>query len=82
MSMMLAILLVSGQTQAVQPSMPTVPSAPAAKKAEEKKICRSVDAESGSHMSKRTCLTEREWQLVADGVNLTDKTIQTSAPQQ
>lgn len=82
MSMLLAILLVSGQAQAVQPSMPNSPPAAAPKKSEEKKICRSVDAESGSHMSKRTCLTAREWQLVDDGVNLTDKTIQTSAPQQ
>ena len=81
MSMLLAMLLASGQAQAAQPSMPA-PAAPAAKHSEEKKVCRSVDAESGSHMSKRVCLTEREWQLVADGVNLTDKTIQTSSPQQ
>ena len=78
MSILLAILLASGQAQAAQPSAPAAPSP--ATKPQEKKICRSVDAESGSHMSKRVCLTEREWQLVADGVNLTDKTIQTSAP--
>ena len=82
MSVLLAILLVSGQAQAaVQPSANASPQSSAPKKAEEKKICRSVDAESGSHMSKRTCLTAREWQMVDDGVNLSDKTIQTSAPQ-
>jgi len=33
-------------------------------------------------MSKRVCHTEREWELVAQGVNLTDKSIQTQLPGQ
>ncbi|HEY8433842.1 MAG TPA: hypothetical protein VIK68_04435 [Sphingomicrobium sp.] len=80
MSMLLAILVVSGQAQGAQPAAAPPPAAEP-RKTEEKKICRSVDAESGSHMSRRICHTAREWQLVDDGVNLSDKTIQTSAPQ-
>jgi hypothetical protein len=80
MSMLLAFLLVSGQAQATQPTPPPSPPAAAPQKA-ERKVCREQEAESGSHMAKRVCLTAREWQLVDDGVNLSDKTIQTSAPQ-
>ena len=82
MSMLLALLLISGQSSAVQqPSVAPVSPAPAENKVQERKICRMQDAESGSHMSKRTCHTEREWELIAQGVNLSDKAIKSSTPE-
>jgi hypothetical protein len=64
---------------AVQAAAPTTSPAPAPKM-KEKKICKTQDAESGSHMNKRVCLTENQWNLVADGVNLTGRQVQTSDP--
>ena len=82
MSIVLALLLISGQSDAAQqPSAAPLTAAPAQKKAQERKICRVEDAESGSHMSKRTCRTEREWELVDQGVNLSDKAIKSSTPE-
>ena len=82
MSILLALLLVSGQSGAAhQPNAMPVTAAPTEKKAEERKICRVQEAESGSHMSKRTCHTEREWDLIAQGVNLSDKAIKSSTPE-
>ena len=79
MSLLFAMLLVSGQAAA--PPATTAPAAPA-KKLVERKICRVEDAESGSHMSKRVCHTAQEWALVDQGVNLSDKSIQTQMPEQ
>lgn len=79
MSLLFAMLLVSGQAAA--PQATTAPAAPT-KKLVERKICKTEDAESGSHMSKRVCYTQREWELVAQGVNLGDKTVQTQMPEQ
>ena len=59
-----ALMVVSAQTaaapQAAVAQPTTAPVAAAPKK--EKKICRVDDADSGSHMVKRTCLTAEEWQ--------------------
>ena len=81
MSLIAAMLLVSAQAPATQQasSVAATPG-PVVKKTSERKICRTEDADSGSHMSKRVCHTEREWELVAQGVNLTDKSIQTQLP--
>jgi hypothetical protein len=61
MSVFVAALLLSA-------SPATVPAAPAqstyvapAKPEKEKKICKADPAETGSHLVKRTCLTQEEW---------------------
>ena len=58
-----AFLLVSAQATAAQQAAPT-PTASAVVEApkKEKKICRVDDADSGSHMVHRVCLTAQEWQ--------------------
>jgi hypothetical protein len=82
MSVFVAMLLIAAQApDAHQAPAPTAAAAPA-KKVKEKKICKVQDAESGSHMSKRVCLTENEWDLVAQGANLTGKDIKTERPDQ
>ena len=40
---------------------PVTTPPPAAKPAKEKKICKVEDADSGSHMARRICLTQDEW---------------------
>jgi len=64
MSVFVAALLVSAQAaadaQTAAPAQATTP-APTVKPAKEKKICRSADADSGSHMARRICLTAEEW---------------------
>ena len=81
MSMLIATLLVGAQAPAAAPvAPPAVPAATAPKKA-EKKICRTEEAESGSHMGKRTCHTAYEWQLVDQGINLGAKSTSTSLSQ-
>jgi predicted secreted protein len=54
----------SAAAQAVaDPSAVVAPVAPVATaKPKEKKICRVDDADSGSHMIRRICLTAEEWQ--------------------
>ena len=63
MSLIVAALFVSAQAAAAPES--TVPAPVAAPvptpKVREKKICKTEDAESGSHMTKRLCLTEQQW---------------------
>lgn len=64
MSVFIAVLLVSAQAAAGQPATPPAQAAaptPAAKPAKEKKICKVDDADSGSHMARRTCRTVEEW---------------------
>jgi hypothetical protein len=64
MSFFIAVLLVSAQAAAApqSPAPESVASAaPAATKAKEKKICKSIDADAGSHMAKRECLSREEW---------------------
>ena len=57
MSLFIAVLLASAQATAAVPPSPAPQTAPAPK---AKKICRT-DESSGSHMTKRLCLTEQEW---------------------
>jgi hypothetical protein len=68
MSLVIAALLVSAQAAAApQPVAPAPATAPAAK-AKEKKICKTDEADSGSHMTKRTCLTAEEWAQRGQGM--------------
>ena len=64
-----ALLFVSAQA-AVQPqaAAPAPVAAPAVAPKKEKKICRVDDADSGSHMVKRVCLTAEEWQNRGQGM--------------
>jgi hypothetical protein len=82
MSVFIAMLLVAAHApDAQQPAAPAAAAAPT-KKVKEKKICKVQDAESGSHMSKRVCFTANEWDLVAQGVNLTGKDTKTEPADQ
>ena len=67
MSLLIAAMLLSAQA-APQPQT-AVPATPAqvAKPIKEKKICRRDDDTTGSHMVKRTCLTQSEWDARAGG---------------
>jgi predicted secreted protein len=64
-----AFLLVSAQaaTAGQQVSAEPPVSAPAETPKKEKKICRVDDADSGSHMIHRVCLTAQEWQQRGQG---------------
>jgi len=76
MSVFLAVaLLMSADPAAAQQAVPdpATPAAPAPKKVKERKICRSQQAEVGSHMSKTICLSQHEWDLQGSGVNLGDR---------
>jgi len=74
MSFIVAVLIVSAQTAAadVQPpaATPAPIAAPAAAEPEKPKkpklICKREDADSGSHMSRRTCLTADQWNAGGD----------------
>jgi hypothetical protein len=63
MSIIVALLLASASATP-DPSASAAPmAAPApAKPAKEKRICKTDDSDPGSHMVKRTCKTEQEWQ--------------------
>jgi hypothetical protein len=64
MSIIVAFLLASASTTSdpsAAAAAPTAAPAPA-KPAKEKRICKSDDSDPGSHMVKRTCKTEQEWQ--------------------
>jgi hypothetical protein len=61
MSLIVAFLLSSAAAapdQAV--AMPTTAPAPA-KPVKEKKICKTEDSDPGSHMVRRICKTQAEW---------------------
>ena len=62
--MFVAVLMLVSAQSATQPAVAAPASAApvAAAPKKEKKICRVDDADSGSHMVKRTCLTAEEWQ--------------------
>lgn len=62
-----ALMLVSAQAAIAQP-VAQAPVAAAPVKTKEKKICRVDDADSGSHMVKRICLTAEEWQNRGQGM--------------
>ena len=61
MSFLLFAALLSANPT-VQPA-PPAPAAPAlaAKPPKEKLICKVEDGDTGSHMMKRTCLTQQQW---------------------
>ena len=64
MSIIVAFMLVSASATAEQPSVAPAPAATAApaKQAKEKKICKTdPESDPGSHMVKRICHTETEW---------------------
>jgi len=61
MSLLLAALFMSAQPVAQAPAATPATSAPAAKPKKEKKICRADPTETGSHMVKRICLTQEQW---------------------
>ena len=61
MTILLAALLVaSDPAVAAQQSAPAA-SVAAPKKAAPKKICKSLDGDTGTHLSRRVCKTEDEW---------------------
>jgi hypothetical protein len=61
MSIIVAFLL-SAVAAPDQPAAAAPTAAPApAKPPKEKKICKTEDSDPGSHMVKRTCMTQREW---------------------
>ncbi|MGE5064164.1 MAG: hypothetical protein ACM3IG_08865 [Myxococcales bacterium] len=63
MSILLAALFLSAQPIAQASEAP--PAAPAsvvpAKPKKQKKICKVDDADTGTHMVKRICLTQEQW---------------------
>lgn len=62
MSIIVAFLLSSAAVASDQPAAAAPTEAPApAKAAKEKRICKTEDADPGSHMIKRTCKTQAEW---------------------
>jgi predicted secreted protein len=62
MSILLATLFLTAQPAAQAPAAaPAAPPAAApAKPKKEKKICRVDDADTGTHMVKRVCLTQEQ----------------------
>ena len=67
MSLLLVAALLSASPAAQ--SAPAAPSA-AAKPQKEKLICKAEDNETGSHMVKRTCLTQQQWNDRVQGRSL------------
>jgi hypothetical protein len=63
MSIIVAFLLASASAAPDQPAQATPTAAPAlAKPVKEKQICKTdPEADPGSHMVKRVCHTESEW---------------------
>jgi Spy/CpxP family protein refolding chaperone len=63
MSILLAALFLSAQPVAQAPAAaPAAPAPVAAEKPKkEKKICRADPTETGSHMVKRICMTQEQW---------------------
>lgn len=66
MSIMLAALLISADPSVAQ-AVPQAAATQPAKPKKEKKICRTDDDVTGSHMVKRTCLTQEEWDARVQG---------------
>ena len=62
MSVIVAFLLASAAAAPDQSVVAAVTAAPApAKPAKEKRICKTDDSDPGSHMVKRICHTQTEW---------------------
>jgi predicted secreted protein len=62
------VLVASDPASAPVTAAQTPPPAAAAKPAKEKKICKTDDADSGSHMVRRVCLTRQEWEQRGQGM--------------
>ena len=63
---LLSLVLLSSDPAVATPPVAAAPApgaipAPAVKPVKEKKICKVEDADSGSHMARRICLTQDEW---------------------
>ncbi len=62
MSIIVAFLLASASAAPDPAPVAAATTAPEpAKPVKEKKICKTEDADPGSHMIKRTCKTQAEW---------------------
>jgi hypothetical protein len=70
MSLLVAALLLVSDPVA-QPATAQAPAQPA-KPQKERKICKVDPARTGSHMSKRKCLTQAEWDDLDQGKNAGD----------
>lgn len=67
MSFLLFAALVSANpTVQAAPPAPAAPAV-AARPQKEKLICRTQDDQTGSHMLKRTCLTQEQWDTRVEG---------------
>lgn len=66
MSILLAALLISADPSAAQ-TAPQPTATQSAKPKKERKICKTEDDVTGSHMVKRTCLTQQEWDTRVQG---------------
>jgi len=60
MSLLLFVALLSVNPPFQAAPAPAAPAV-AAKPQKEKLICKVEDGDTGSHMMKRTCLTEQQW---------------------
>ena len=71
MSLLLVAALLSADPS-VQAAPAPVAQTVAPKPKKEKKICKSEDDTTGSHMVKRTCLTQEEWDNRVEGRSVDD----------
>ena len=71
MSLLLVAALLSADP-AVQAVPAPVGQTVAPKPKKEKKICKTEDDTTGSHMVKRTCLTQEEWDNRVQGRSVDD----------
>jgi hypothetical protein len=71
MSLLLVAALLSADPS-VQAAPAPVAQTVAPKPKKEKKICKTDDDTTGSHMVKRTCLTQEEWDSRVEGRSVDD----------
>jgi hypothetical protein len=68
MTMLLAaLLLVSDPAVAAQQPQGPAPTATAAAPVKQRKICKNLDGDTGTHMSRRVCKTTEEWAVFDRG---------------
>ncbi|HEX8842479.1 MAG TPA: hypothetical protein VF757_09285 [Sphingomicrobium sp.] len=75
MTLLLAALLVASEPAVAAPQPETITpaaAAPAPKATKPKKICKSLDADTGTRFAKRVCKTEEEWAVYARGSSMED----------
>ena len=75
MLLLAALLVASDPAVAAQQPVAAVPAAapaPAAKPAKPKLICKSLDADTGTHMSNRVCKTKEEWAVFDQSDDMRD----------